>query len=865
MPAVMKNKPTHLVSLFLCLTLVACSSSEGISGTAADAGLDGKSELASERARVETHNLNIWPVVKNGIEPDEYIEATIKQLLAKMTLEEKVGQMLQPELRVVTPADVKEFHIGSILNGGGAFPNDEKYATVDDWVATADTFYDASMDDSDGAVSIPIIWGTDAVHGHNNVFGATLFPHNIGLGATNNPELIRQIARATAIEVAVTGIDWIFAPTVATVRNDLWGRTYEGYSEDPDIVKAYAGMIVTGMQGQSDTPELLDSSHVVATAKHFVGDGGTANGIDRGDNLATEQELFDIHAQGYVSAIEAGVQTVMASFNAWQGKRLHGHRYLLTDVLKHRMGFDGLVVGDWNGHSFVEGCNSVSCPQAINAGIDLLMASEPDWKTLYLNTLAQVRNGTISEVRIDDAVSRILRVKLRAGLFDNKPSARPLSGQRELIGSPQHRALARQAVRESLVLLKNTQQLLPLDRNLNVLVAGDAADNIGKQSGGWTLSWQGTGNTNKDFPGATSIFAGIQQIVDDAGGTATLSQDGKYSNRPDVAIVVFGENPYAEGQGDRQTLEYQPGEHHDLALLQKFQADGIPVVSIFLSGRPLWVNRELNASDAFVAAWLPGSEGAGIAEVIFRAKSGESQYPMVGKLAFSWPKDTQQTTLNRGDTDYQPLFPYGFGLSYGDIDTLGDDLSEQVFKSVTTGLKPLQIFNRRAMSPWELVIDDEQGAEAVFSGSRLENGSMSIVSVDQLSQEDSRQVNWLGGRSGTVALTSDDSYDLSPYAGVSSVLSFSARLSQAPTSPLIARLQCGEACFGEIDITDNVAALNHGEWTRLAIDLKCFAQAEMDFSKVSTPFSLATSGMLGLAFGNVVYEANAQKNADISC
>jgi len=853
------NKTAYLTAALFCLSLTACGN-DNQSGDSID-----KAAETVEATAIPARNPQIWPEIASAIQPDEKIEAEIRQLVAKMTLEEKVGQILQPELKSVTPADVKEFHLGSILNGGGTFPNNNKYASAAEWVATAQAFYQASMDDSDGAVAIPIIWGTDAVHGHNNVVGATLFPHNIGLGAARNPELIKQIARATAVEVAATGVDWIFAPTVATVRNDLWGRAYEGYSEDPEIVKAYAGKIVEGMQGVSGSDQLLDASHVVATAKHFVGDGGTDGGIDRGNNLASEQELFDIHAQGYVSALDAGVQTVMASFNSWKGDLLHGHHYLLTEVLKDRMGFDGLVVSDWNGHSFVEGCSSVSCPQAINAGIDLLMAPESDWKTLYKNTLAEVRKGAISDARLDDAVSRILRVKLRAGLFDSPPSSRPLAANNALIGSQGHRAIARQAVRESLVLLKNKNQLLPLDRQLKVLVAGDGADNIGKQSGGWTLSWQGTGNTNEDFPGATSIFAGIQAVVDSAGGQATLSEQGEYTTRPDVAIVVYGENPYAEGQGDIKTLEYQAGAHRDLALLKKFKAEGIPVVSIFISGRPLWVNMELNTSDAFVAAWLPGSEGGGVADVIFKATADKKQHDMVGKLSFSWPKDTSQTVLNRGDADYQPLFPYGYGLSYGDKDTLGDDLSEDISESASDSLEPLAIFDGRAVSPWKLVIADEQGKATALSGNRAENDSLSIVSVDRLSQEDSRQVNWQGEGSGTVAIESGDRYDLLPYLGASSVLSMTVRLTQAPTAQLLATVKCGSSCYADLDITKAVMGLELDKWTTMAIDLKCFAKEEMDFSKVSTPFSLTTAGVLSLAFADIAYSPNWQQPVDISC
>ena len=431
---------------------------------------------------------------------DNAIEAKVAALLARMTLEQKVGQMVQPDIRSVTPDDVRKYRLGSVLNGGGAFPGENKHASVADWVALADRFYDASMDTANGALAIPIIWGTDAVHGHNNVIGATLFPHNIGLGAANDPDLMERIGAATAREVAATGLDWTFAPVVAVVRDDRWGRTYESYSEDPEIVRTYADRFVRGLQGAPGSREFLDPSHVLATAKHFIGDGGTADGVDRGDTAVSEADLLRIHGQGYVAAIAAGVQTVMVSYNSWNGLKVHGHQHLLTDVLKKQMGFDGIVVSDWDGVDEVQGCSKDKCAQAINAGIDMVMVPT-DWRNFLTNTLDQVRAEKIPMARIDDAVTRILRVKYRAGLFERgRPSSRPLANKRELIGAPEHRELARQAVRKSLVLLKNERGVLPLRRKSHVLVVGDGADNVSKQSGGWTLTWQGTENSKAIFP-----------------------------------------------------------------------------------------------------------------------------------------------------------------------------------------------------------------------------------------------------------------------------------------------------------------------------------------------------------------------------
>ena len=576
----------------------------------------------------------IWPAGHQA-KRNAQIEKAIDELLRAMTLEEKVGQVIQPSITAITPQEVTEYHIGSVLNGGGGWPGDVRKVKPQDWLAMADSFYEASMQ---GAHPIPVMWGSDAVHGHNNIVGATLFPHNIGLGATRDAELIRRIGEVTAVEMAVTGLDWDFSPTVAVAQDVRWGRSYESYSSDPSIVRMCARSMVAGLQSAPHK--------IFATAKHFLGDGGTAGGKDQGDNLSTERQLRDIHLAGYLGAMSSDVQAIMVSFSSWQGEKMHGNRALLTDVLKRRLKFDGLLVGDWNAHGQVPGCTNSDCPKSFNAGLDIFMVPE-DWKALYDNTFAEVRDGTIPESRLDDAVRRILRVKMRAGLFTaGKPSSRALAGRFEKLGSRAHRDVARQAVRESLVLLKNSQRTLPLRSKSNVLVAGDGADNIGKQCGGWTLSWQGDGNSNSDFPGATSIFEGIRRRVEAAGGKATLAVDGAFAEKPDAAIVVFGENPYAEFNGDRKDYVYDHPE--DLAILQRLHDAGVPVVSVFISGRPLWANPYLNLSDAFVAAWLPGTEGDGVADVLF----GSSDFH--GKLSFAWPKSPS----------YTEVFPIGYGLTY---------------------------------------------------------------------------------------------------------------------------------------------------------------------------------------------------------
>jgi beta-glucosidase len=592
---------------------------------------------------------------------DARTEAFITDLLRRMTPEEKVGQVIQADIAAIRPDDIRAYPLGSILAGGSSAPNKDDFASPAAWLALTRAFRAAAAEGRAGRPSIPLILGIDAVHGHNNVVGATIFPHNIGLGAARDAGLVGRIAEATAEEVAVTGFDWTFAPTLAVPRDDRWGRTYEGYSEDPAIVAAYAAPAIQGLQGGLVGGHSLAAGRIVATAKHFIADGGTAGGKDQGDAAVSEADLIGIHAAGYPLAIEAGVLTIMASYSSWNGVKNHGNRSLLTGVLKERMGFAGLLVGDWNGHAQVEGCSKESCPQAFNAGLDMFMA--PDgWKGLYANTLAQLRAGEIPAARLEDAVRRILRVKVKAGLFAPE---RPLEGRFDRLGAPEHRRLAREAVRRTLVLLKNNGGVLPLKASARVLVAGDGADDIGKQSGGWTLTWQGRSRANARFPNGQSIFGGLADALAAGGGMAELRPDGSFAERPDVAIVVFGEEPYVEIRGDIATLEYQPESKRDLALLRRLKAHEIPVVAVFLSGRPLWTNPEINAADAFVAAWLPGSEGGGVADLLVRKPDGSINHDFTGRLSYSWPR-TPASSPNRGDPGDDPLFAYGYGLTYAD-------------------------------------------------------------------------------------------------------------------------------------------------------------------------------------------------------
>ncbi len=606
--------------------------------------------------------LDEWTSSGSPFNDDLEFQSRIQSIVEAMTIEEKVGQVIQADISHVTPEDVKRYNLGSVLAGGNSAPNNDVRGAPQSWLELADEFWTASSDRSDDGVGIPILWGTDAVHGHSNIVGATIFPHNIGLGASRNAGLVEEIGRVTAKEVRVTGLDWTFAPTLAVARNDRWGRTFESFSEEPSVVKELGGAYIRGVQGQANTDTFLDSSHILGSAKHFVGDGGTRGGVDQGDTRVSEEELRDIHGAGYPTAIEEGVQTIMASYNAFHGRKLHGHQRLLTTVLRDQLGFDGFVIGDWNGHGQVAGCTDVSCAAAFNAGIDMFMAPD-SWRELYENLLKQVNRGDISMARLDEAVTRILTVKMRAGLFEaGLPSSRKLAGDWAVFADPEHKAVARQAVRESLVLLKNDDNVLPISPKKRVLIAGVGADNIGLQSGGWTLSWQGTGNANHHFPNGQSIYDGVRDIVERSGGVAILDETGASQEKPDVAIIVFGEEPYAEYEGDRRNVSLRSKK--TLAMMRKFKSQGVKVVAVLLSGRPLHVKKEIDAADAFVAAWLPGDQGAGVADVLFTDEEGAIRHNFSGRLPFSWPRTAHQTALNVGDEKYDPLFPFGYGLRY---------------------------------------------------------------------------------------------------------------------------------------------------------------------------------------------------------
>lgn len=624
---------------------------------------------AAIQAKAPKSGQSDWPALVHPISKNSEIESRIAEIVNGMTLRQKIGQITQPDIRSITPDEVKRYYIGSILNGGGAWPGGKKHALVSDWVDLASGYYKASMS-TDMKVQIPVIWGTDAVHGHNNVFGMTLFPHNIGLGAARDPAMIRDIAHLTAKQVRATGITWAFAPTVAVVQSPRWGRTYESYSSDPQLVRQYARQFVLGMQGDLTGPDA-----VMASVKHYIGDGGTLGGIDQGETKTSLQNLIRTHGQGYYGALEGGVQTVMVSYSSWTDTskgiahgKMHGNKELITDVLKGRLGFDGLVVSDWNAIEQVKGCSKSHCPQAVNAGIDLFMVPD-DWKAFIEATVADVEAGTIPMSRIDDAVTRILRVKMRSGLFNGSPMPGPLAT--DPTAGAQVRDLARDAVAKSLVLLKNNKPgLLPLERKAKVLLVGKGADKVASQLGGWSLTWQGDETDDSDYPLADDMLSALEKTITE-GGKVDFNADAKGVDvsQYDVVIAVLNERPYAEMKGDvrlPETLRHSDRYPEDLAVLKAVSGKGVPVVSVLFSGRPIYANDLINLSDVFVAAWLPGTEGQGITDVLFRTGEGKANRGFTGKLPFDWPGAACPETAKK-----PVLFRRGYGLGAAKAQKLG--------------------------------------------------------------------------------------------------------------------------------------------------------------------------------------------------
>jgi beta-glucosidase len=570
-------------------------------------------------------------------------DARVKKMLAQMTLDEKIGQMTQLDRRYLEKPgnsidDLKTYFIGSILSGGGSTPKENK---PEAWAEMVDGYQKIVLQTR---LKIPMLYGIDAVHGNNNVRGAVIFPHNIGLGCSRNPDVAKEAARITALEVAGTGIRWTFAPCIAVPQDERWGRTYEGFGETTELAEMFGKAAVEGYQGSS----LSASTSVLACIKHFAGDGGTTGGVDQGDTRMDTADFMRLHVAGYIPSINAGAGSVMASYNSFRGTKLHGNKYWLTTVLKGQLGFNGLVVSDWKGVDQLAGDYEEDIMQSVNAGMDLVMVPE-DYKEFITALKRLVQQGKVPMARIDDAVARILKVKYELGLFEKPFTDKSLT---PLVGSAEHREAARKIVRETLVLLKNDKRVLPLAKTAKrIHVAGRAADNLGLQCGGWTIEWQGLDSTATT---GTTILQAIKKTASPE-TQITYSQDGTGAKGATVGVVVIAEKPYAEFFGDRRDLSI-PKE--DLAVIEAMKREKIPVVVILLSGRPMILGDALTKADAVVAAWLPGSEGLGIADVLF------GEFNFKGKLSHSWPKDMLQIPINIGDKDYAPLFPYGFGLDY---------------------------------------------------------------------------------------------------------------------------------------------------------------------------------------------------------
>lgn len=743
---------------------------------------------------------DLWPSAHSPASiTDAKTERRINALLSKMTLEQKVGQMIQADISAISPSDLATYPLGSILAGGDSGPYGDERGDAAKWLRMVSEFREASRKSGAG---IPILFGVDAVHGHSNLPSATIFPHNIGLGATRDPELIQKIGAVTAIEVAASGIEWTFAPTLAVPQDLRWGRSYEGYASDPDLVAQYARAMTLGLQGPMVAGRPLAADRVAATAKHFLADGGTVDGKDQGDARISEAELIARHAQGYPAAIDAGALTVMVSFSSWNGVKNHGNKSLLTDVLKGKMGFAGLVVGDWNGHGQVPGCTSTDCADTFKAGLDLAMAPD-SWKGLYQSTVREAKDGTLPMARIDDAVRRILRVKAKLGLLDPVPVKR---GDPSMVGAPSHLALAREAAARSLVLLKNNGSVLPLRPGSHILIAGPGADNMAMQVGGWTITWQGSNTKASDFPNGQTIGQAIAEAVTQAGGQATVSRDGTWSNRPDVVVLVYGEQPYAEFQGDRPNLAFR-GHDGESELIAKMKAQKIPVVSVFLSGRPLFTGPMINGSDAFVAAWLPGSQGRGLADVLVAGRDGKSPRDFTGRLPFAWPSDAVSPVT-------AALFPVGYGLDYGHPSEVGPVNEDPHVDLIASASEDVYLTRGVVPSPWRLGLDSAVQATA----------------IDVTVQGDATRFRWAD--QGAIAIDGP-AVDLTRRANDGQALMLEWRVDALADGPV-------DVAFGgaSLDLGPSARANGVGRIVESHIPLTCFQSAGANLKSVGTPLRI---------------------------
>jgi beta-glucosidase len=635
-------KKRFVILLLVLFTLSACSPAAEVEDTP---DLLDQPDLEELEGNLEP----TAPAESVYLNNDLLAEERAEDLLSRMTLEEKVGQMTLIEKGSITPDAVEEYFIGGVLSGGGGTPSSN---TTEAWAEMVDRYQAGAMATR---LQIPIIYGVDAVHGHNNLKGAVIYPHNIGLGATRDPDLVRRIGAATAEAIAATNIYWNYAPAIPVVQDIRWGRTYEAYGENTELVTQLGTAYLEGLQGD----DLSDPLTALATPKHYIGDGATVWGtsmtgsyqLDQGVMTATEEEIREKYLPPYQAAIDAGALSVMVSFSSWQDTKMHGHEYLVTDVLKGELGFTGFVVSDWGGVDQVNGNYYRAVVASINAGIDMNMV--PYSYTKFIDAMLEaVENGDISEDRIDDAVYRILLAKFKLGLFERTYSDPSLF---DLVGTEEKRQLAREAVAKSAVLLKNENEALPISKDSSLIfLAGEGADDIGMQCGGWTITWQGS--KGAITPG-TTIKDAIENVYD---GQLQYNRFGNYDNIldengdpaiADVGVVVVAENPYAEGVGDARDLTLPS---RDVEMIQRVRERSEKVVVIVMSGRPLVITEALDLADAWVAIWLPGTEGEGVADVIF------GDLPFVGKTPVTWPASMDQLPL--GSYETEPLFPYGYGL-----------------------------------------------------------------------------------------------------------------------------------------------------------------------------------------------------------
>ena len=761
--------------------------------------------------------------------------AFVEEVLSEMTLEEKVGQTIMADLDFIKPSDLKRYPIGGILNGGNTSPNGNQRASTNEWKRLAQDFYDES---TNSGADIPILWGTDAVHGHSNVFGATIFPHNIGLGASANEKLLEDIGAAVAEEVLATGLYWTFAPTVTVPQDYRWGRTYEGYSESPELVSKLGEAFIYGLQGTGD--QFLAPNKIIGTAKHFLGDGGTYLGVDQGDTKVSENILKDLHGTPYYSALDACIQTVMASFNSWNGSKVHGNEYLLTEVLKNQMGFDGFVVGDWNGHGQIPGCSNGSCPESLIAGVDMYMVPE-NWKDLYRNTLRQAENGDIPIERLDDAVRRILIVKERLGLFEGKkPSNSPFSE----VGLQHNRDISRQAVRESLVLLKNNENVLPIKQGKKVLVIGPDADSLRTQTGGWTLDWQGTNNQNKDFPNSITFLDALKEEVGAENVTHVQFLNSVNAEDYDVAIVAYGEQPYAEGVGDRSNLNFSSKRH--IAFLELLAENKIPTVSLFFTGRPLWVTKEINLSDAFVVAWLPGTESRGMTDVL--VNGDKTNYDFTGKLPFSWPKNTYQANLNYYDATSDPLFAYGYGLTYEDNASV-PNLDEGEINA-NEQLPKIELLKGTISENFIGYIQESNLQQVQISSNKVssQNDIVKVDLIDVNKQDDTLKLKITeSDHLNSFLLLSKEILNLRSFDD--GYINLRARVNET-NEDIKYLISCGIGCTPVLDLSEFLTKSD--TFIDYSLPLKCFSNnSSLDLSKVNLPLYIATKGPLDLDLMNV--------------